>query len=107
MRPYLVVIIHVRQQYADGGVARRTQPRGQGIPVGSTHSSLQHIHFPQESAAPSVDRECPLIEASDEDLTISPVPVTNEIAGSLFPAAGVRDLICDPFRGRMRCDAKP
>ena len=44
---------------------------------------------------------------SDEDLTIGPVPVTNETAGSLFPAAGFRDLICDPICGRMRCDAKP
>jgi hypothetical protein len=44
---------------------------------------------------------------SDEDLTIGPVAVTNEIAGSLFSAAGFRYLICDPFCGRMRCDAKP
>ena len=35
------------------------------------------------------------------------VPVTNEIAGSLFPTAGFRDLICDPICERMRCDAKP
>src|SRR5271168_4284081 len=34
---------------------------------------------------------------SDEDLTIGPVPVTNEIAGSLFPVTGFRDLICDPI----------
>jgi hypothetical protein len=30
-----------------------------------------------------------------------------EIAGSLFPAAGFRDLICDPFCSWMRGDAKP
>src|ERR1700680_2724013 len=46
-------------------------------------------------------------KSADKDLTIGAVPVTNEIAGSLFPAAGLRDLICDPFSGRMRCDAKP
>jgi hypothetical protein len=34
-------------------------------------------------------------ESADKDLTISPVPVTNEIAGSLFPIACFRDLICD------------
>src|ERR1700674_4796514 len=33
--------------------------------------------------------------------------VKAEIAGSLFPAASFRDLICDPFCGWMRCDAKP
>src|SRR5260370_6370167 len=45
-------------------------------------------------------------ESADKDLTIG-VPVTNEIAGSLFPTACFRDLICDPFCGWMRCDAKP
>jgi hypothetical protein len=32
-------------------------------------------------------------ESADKDLTIGPVPVTNEIAGSLFPPACFRDLI--------------
>jgi hypothetical protein len=46
-------------------------------------------------------------ESADKNLTISTVPVTNEIAGSLFPPACFRDLVCDPFCGWMRCDAKP
>src|SRR5260370_38025636 len=46
-------------------------------------------------------------ESADIDFTIGPVPVTNEIARSLFPPACFRDLICDPFCGWMRCDAKP
>src|ERR1700739_4717136 len=41
-------------------------------------------------------------ESADEDLTIGAVPVTNEIAGSQFPPTCFRDLICDPFCGRMR-----
>src|SRR6202521_138566 len=46
-------------------------------------------------------------KSTDRDLTIGPVPVTNQIARSLFPTACFRDLICDPFCGWMRCDAKP
>src|SRR5258708_5194351 len=46
-------------------------------------------------------------KSTDKDLTIGPVPVTNQIARSLFPTACFRDLICDPFCGWMRCDAKP
>src|ERR1700676_4882556 len=38
---------------------------------------------------------------------IGPIPVTDQIAGSLFPTACFRDLICDPFCSRMSCDAKP
>jgi hypothetical protein len=46
-------------------------------------------------------------DSADKNLTIGAVPVTNEIVGSLFPTAGFRDLICDPFCGWMCRDAKP
>ncbi|MCC8957674.1 hypothetical protein H8B02_30860 [Bradyrhizobium sp. Pear77] len=36
-------------------------------------------------------------KSSDEDLTIGPIQVMDEIAGSLVPAAGLRELICDPI----------
>jgi hypothetical protein len=41
-----------------GGVARPTQQRGQGIPVGSNRSAFQHVRFATGSAATSVRREC-------------------------------------------------
>ena len=46
-------------------------------------------------------------KSSDEYLAIDAVPVTDQIAGSLFPATCFGELICDPFCSRMRCDAKP
>src|SRR6202030_2240756 len=46
-------------------------------------------------------------ESADKNLAISAVPVTNEIAGSLFPTACFRDLICDPFCSGVSCDVKP
>src|ERR1700726_1379597 len=46
----------------DGGVARRSQQRGQGIPVGSNRLAVQHKRFAMGSAAMSVDRECAMIE---------------------------------------------
>jgi diketogulonate reductase-like aldo/keto reductase len=45
----------------DEDAARRTRQRGQGIPVGSNRSTVQHVHFAMGSAATSVDRECRLI----------------------------------------------
>src|ERR1700688_2873224 len=46
-------------------------------------------------------------KSTDKDLTIGALRVANKMAGSLFPPACFRNLICDPFCGRMRCDAKP
>jgi hypothetical protein len=41
---------------------------------------------------------------SDEELTKGAIPVAGQTAGDLFPAAS--DLIRDPFRARMRSNAK-
>ena len=70
-------------------------------------SAFRHMRFATGNAAMLVSRECLSIEVCGKNRTIGPVPVTNEIAGSQFPAACFRDLICDPFCGWMRCDAKP
>jgi hypothetical protein len=78
----------------DGGVARRLQQRGRGIPVGSNRSVVQHIHFAKGSAVRRSVANAYRSESADKDLTIGPVPITNEIAGSLSPAACFRDLIC-------------
>src|SRR6476646_6663160 len=91
----------------DEDAACRIQQHGQGIPAGSNRSAVQHIRFAMASAATSVDHECPWIELSNKDFAIGPVPVADQIARGLLPAACLRDLICDPFCGRMRGNAKP
>src|SRR4030088_1164816 len=35
------------------------------------------------------------------------IAIADQIAGKLLPSAGVRYLVCDPFRGRMRCYSEP
>ena len=44
---------------------------------------------------------------SDENLTIDAIPITDQIAGKLLPSAGFRELVCDPFRRRMRRYSEP
>jgi hypothetical protein len=44
---------------------------------------------------------------SDEGNAIGPIAIADQIVGSPFPAACFRDLICNPFCGRMHCDAEP
>jgi hypothetical protein len=51
------------------------------------------MHFAMGNAAMSDDRECLLSKFSDEDLTIGTIAIADQIAGSLFPAAGFHDLI--------------
>src|ERR1700730_5296614 len=104
MRPYLVVIIHVRQQDVTEVSLAEHNNVVKAFPSDRTD---------QPFSVPRGTRRCWSVanayrsESADKDLTIGPVPITNEIAGNLFPAACFRDLICDPFCGWMRCDAKP
>jgi hypothetical protein len=52
----------------------------------------------------SVGHECPLIEVFGSRLYHRPIPVTDQVAGSLFPTACFRDLIFDPFCSRVSCE---
>jgi len=103
MRPYLVVIFHVRTAVREGGVARLTQQRGQDSPVGSNRLAFQHIRFAMASVADVGRSRMPhRSKSSDEDLAIGTVPIADQIAGNLFPTACFRDLI---WRSILRSDA--
>src|SRR6202011_5592186 len=107
MRPYLVVIIHVRQQDVTEVSLAEHNNVVKAFPADRTDQPFSIAILPRRARRRRSIADAYRSESADKDLTIGPVPVTNEIAGSLFPTAGFRDLICDPFCGRMRCDAKP
>src|ERR1700723_3216677 len=107
MRPYLVVIFHVRQQYITEVSLAEHNNVVKALPSDRTDQPFGISVLPWGARRRGSIADAHRSKPSDEDLTIGPVPVTNEIAGSLFPPAGFRDLICDPFCGWMRCDAKP
>src|SRR4051794_7093602 len=107
MRPYLVVIIHVRQQYVTEVSLAEHNNVVKAFPSDRTNQPFGICVLPRGTRRCWSVANAHRSESADKDLTIGPVPVTNEIAGSLFPAASFRDLICDPFSGWMRCDAKP
>src|ERR1700737_5004767 len=107
MRPYLVVITHVRQQDVTEVALAKYNNVVKAFPSDRTDQPFGICVLPRGARRCWSVANAYRSESPDKDLTIGPVPVTNEIAGSLFPPAGFRDLICDPFCGWMRCDAKP
>ena len=38
---------------------------------------------------------------------IDAIPITDQVARGLIPRERLRDLACDPFRGRICCDIDP
>src|SRR6202045_1263575 len=107
MRPYLVVITHVRQQYVTEVSLAQDDNVVKAFPSDRTDQAFSICVLPRRAGRRRSVANAYRSESADKDLTIGPVPVTNEIAGSLFPPTCFRNLICNPFCGWMRCDAKP
>src|ERR1700726_1535048 len=107
MRPYLVVITHVRQQDVTEVSLAEHNNVVKAFPSDRTDQPFSISILPRGARRCRSIADAYRSESADKDLTIGAVPVANEIAGSLFPPACFRNLVCDPFCGRMRCDAKP
>jgi hypothetical protein len=107
MRSHLVVVVHVRLEHMTKMPLAEHNNVVKALPSDRADQSFRKSVLPWGTWRCRSIADAYRAESADKDLTISPVPVTNEIAGSVFPATCFRDLICDPFRGWMRCNAKP
>src|SRR6201996_2486188 len=107
MRPYLVVITHVRQQYVTEVSLAQGDNVVKAFPSDRADQPCSICVLPRGAGRCWSVANAYRSQSADKDLTIGPVPVTNQIAGSLFPPTCFRELICDPFCGWMRRDAKP
>src|ERR1700726_1973147 len=107
MRPYLVVITHVRQQDVTEVSLAEHKDVVKAFPSDRPDQQFSISILPRGARRRRSIAGAYRSESANKDLTIGAVPVANKIAGSLFPPACFRNLICDPFCGRMRCDAKP
>src|SRR5664279_5037586 len=107
MRPYLVVIFHVRQQYMTEVSLAEHNNVVKALPSDRTDQTFGRSVLPWGARRCRPVANAHSSKSSDEDLTIGPIPVTDQVAGSLFPTTCFRDLICDPFCSGVSCDAKP
>src|SRR6266849_7342433 len=107
MRAYLIIIFQVRQQYVTEVPLSEHNNVVKAFPSDRTDQPFGTSILPRGAwrcwSVANAHRSKP----SDEDNAIGPIPVADQIAGSPFPAESFRNLICNPFCGRMRCDAEP
>src|ERR1700730_10910614 len=107
MRAGPIVIFHVTEQQVTEVALAEYNDVVKAFPANRTDQPFSISILPRGARRRRSIANAHRSESADKDLTISPIPVANEIAGSLLPPACFRDLICDPFCGWMRCDAKP
>src|ERR1700730_9240924 len=105
MRAGPIVIFHVGQQQVTEVALAEHNNVVKAFPADRTDQPFSISILPRGARRRRSIADSYRSEPADKDLAIGPVPVTNEIAGSLFPTACLRDLVCDPFCSWMRCDA--
>src|SRR5712672_1441713 len=107
MRAYLIIIFQVRQQYVTEVPLSEHNNVVKAFPSDRTDqpfgvSILPRLAWRRWSVA-NAHRS----KSSDEDIAICPIAIADQIVGSPFPAESFRNLICNPFCGRMRGDTEP
>jgi hypothetical protein len=107
MRAGPIVIFHVTEQQVTKVALAEYKDVVKAFPADRTDQPFSISILPRGAWRRWSIADAYRSESANKDLPIGPVPVTNEIAGSLFPPACFRDLICDPLCGWMRCDTKP
>src|SRR6202043_1628217 len=107
MRAGPIVVFHVTEQQVTEVALTEHNNVVKAFPANRTDQPFSISILPRGARRRRSIANAYRSESADKDLTISSVPVTDEITGSLLPTACLRDLICDPFCGWMRCDAKP
>jgi hypothetical protein len=106
MRAYLIIVFRVRQQYAT------EVPLSEHNVVKAFPSDRTDQPFGISILPPGAWRRRSVANAhrsksSDEDIAIGPIAIADQVARNPFRAESFRNLICNPFCGRMRCDAEP
>jgi hypothetical protein len=107
MRAYLIVIFQVRQQYVTEVPLSEHNNVVKAFPSDRTDQPFGISILPRGAWRRWSVANAHRSKSSDEDIAIGPIAIADQIVGSPFPAESFRNLICNPFCGRMRCDAEP
>src|SRR5258705_9228975 len=107
MRAYLIIIFQVRQQNMSEVPLSEHNNVVKAFPSDRTDQPFGISILPRGAWRRWLVANAHRSKPSDEDIATGPIAIADQIVGNLFPAACFRDLICNPFCGRMRCDAEP
>src|SRR6476660_10425755 len=104
MRAGPIVIFHVTEQRVTKVALAEYNDVVKAFPADRTDQPFSICVLPRGARRRRSIADAYRSESANKNLTIGPVPVPNEVAGSLAPPACFRELIGNPFRGRMRGD---
>jgi hypothetical protein len=98
MRAGPIVIFHVTEQQVTEVAFAEYNDVVKAFPADRTDQPFRISILPRGARRRRSVANANRSESADKDLTIGPVPVSNEIVGSLFPPACFRNLILRPIQ---------
>src|SRR6478752_2520214 len=107
MRAGPIVIFHVTEQRVTKVALAEYNDVVKAFPADRTDQPFSICVLPRGARRRRSITNAHGSNSSNKDFAIGPVPVADQIARGLLPAARLRDLICDPFCGRMCGNATP
>src|SRR5258708_11760585 len=106
MRAYLIIIFQVRQQHMSEVPLSEHNNVVKAFPSDRTDQPFGVSILPRGAWRPWSVANPHRSKSPDEDIAIGLIAIADQIVASPFPTECFRNLICNPFCGRMRCDAE-
>src|SRR5258706_15183390 len=107
MRAYLIIIFQIRQHYVTEVPLSEHNNVVKAFPSDRTDQSFGISILPWGAWRRWSVANAHRSKSSDEDIAIGSIAIADQIVVSPIPAENFRNLICNPFCGRMRRHAEP
>src|SRR5882672_5668714 len=99
MRTHFVVVFYVRLQHMTKMPLAEHNNVVKALPSDRADKSFSKSVLPWGTWRRRSIANAHRSHSSYKNIAVSPIPVADQILGSLFPAACFHDLICNPFCG--------
>ena len=106
MRAHGVVILHVALEDMPKVLLVCHQDVVQAFPPYRADQALDLCVLPWRARRCGMIANAKRLNPADEYIAVASIPIADQMARNLLPAAGGRQLIGDPFCRRMRRDSK-
>src|SRR6267154_5474362 len=107
MRACLIIIFQIRQQHMSEVPLSEHNNVVKAFPSDRTDQPFGTSILPRGARRRWSVANAHRSKSSDEDNAIGSIAIVDQIVGSPFPPESFRNLICNPFCGRMRGDTEP
>src|SRR4030095_16899703 len=107
MRAHRVVILHVTFEDMAQVLLACYHDMVQTFPADRADQALRISVLPRRARRRRMIANAERANATNEYVAVTGIPIADQTSREFLPATGRRQLVGNPFRRRLRCDAEP